>query len=251
VSAWHELQRELDKWRHLDREATLWWRDDDATHPSPMLDRLAALSEGFAVPVALAVVPAEIKTILFSRLATNKNCTVVQHGFRHANNAGESKKKAEFGPHRNHDEMVGELTEGTKRMRGFHSAFPALVPPWNRIDPDLLGRLAGIGFRAVSTFGPRQSACPAPGLRQVNTHVDPVAWHDGRGFAGEQATLAQLTGHLAARRNATVDAREPTGLLTHHLVCDDAGWAFVETLFEKTGSHPAARWLDAKEVFEK
>ncbi|MBT3361413.1 MAG: hypothetical protein HN403_17455 [Rhodospirillales bacterium] len=250
MSGWKELERELDEWRNLGREATLWWRDDDATEPSPALDRLTALSKTYSIPVALAVVPGEIKRSLFPRLSTNENCTVLQHGFRHTNNARDGEKKAEFGPHRGNDEMLAELIEGAKRMGSFERAFPALVPPWNRIDCGLFAGLADIGFRAVSTFGPRQSAFPASGLRQVNTHVDPVSWHGGRGFAGEETTLSQLTGHLAARRNATVDTDEPTGLLTHHLVCDDAGWTFMETLFEKTKNNPAARWLRAKEAFE-
>ncbi|MBL6927989.1 MAG: polysaccharide deacetylase family protein [Rhodospirillales bacterium] len=251
MSVWNKLKQELDEWELLGRNATLWWRDDDATQPSSMLDRLTALSEDYAIPVVLAVVPAEIKTSLFGRLSAFDNCTVVQHGFRHTNYAAGGDKKAEFGPHRGHDNMLAELTEGAKNMQAFERAYPALAPPWNRIDSGLFAGLADIGFRAVSTFGPRQSACPTPGLRQVNTHVDPVAWRKGRSFAGDEATLAQLTGHLAARRNGTVDADEPTGLLTHHLVCDDAGWDFIEALFEKTRNHRAARWLNAKEAFSK
>ncbi|MBC8158021.1 MAG: polysaccharide deacetylase family protein [Alphaproteobacteria bacterium] len=251
MSVWQELDRELEEWRRVGREATLWWRDDDATEPSPMLDRLTGLSETYAVPVALAVVPAEIKPSLFTRLAAAENCTVVQHGYGHTNNAPDGEKKAEFGPHRNQDEMLGELTEGAKMMQGFDRAYPALTPPWNRIDLSLFDALADLGFCAVSTFGPRKTACPAHGIRQVNTHVDPVSWHGGRAFAGEETALAQLCGHLAARRNGTVDADEPTGLLTHHLICDDAGWDFIEALFTRTINHPAASWLNTKEAFGK
>jgi hypothetical protein len=37
--------------------------------------------------------------------------------------------------------------------------------------------------------------------------------------------------------------------LTHHLVHDDAGWRFLERLFEATATHPAVRWLAAEAIF--
>lgn len=251
MSAWRNLERELDDWQRLGRKATLWWRDDDAVEPTPPLSRLTKLSGDYGIPVAVAAIPADSTPSLAEQLAICGNCTILQHGYSHKNNAPTDQKKAEFGPHRNHDEMICDLTEGTKKMRNFKGVYPALVPPWNRIDLGLFARLPKIGFRAISTFGPRKSACPAFGLKQINTHVDPVSWHSGRIFAGKDAVLGQMTGHLSARRKAEVDADEPTGLLTHHLVCDEAGWSFLEALFETTKNHPAADWLSAKEAFGK
>ena len=44
---WQDLRDELDRWAEAGRTATLWWRDDDAVMPGPLLDRLAErLSEG-------------------------------------------------------------------------------------------------------------------------------------------------------------------------------------------------------------
>jgi hypothetical protein len=48
-----------------------------------------------------------------------------------------------------------------------------------------------------------------------------------------------------------VDAEEPTGILTHHLVQDEATDTFLRKLAAITGVHRAARWLDATEVFAK
>ena len=162
-----------------------------------------------------------------------------------------AEKKAEFGAHREPDAMLGELAAGMKHMQAEVRVFPALVPPWNRVDPRLFPGLTAIGFKGVSTYGPREASEVAPGLRQVNTHVDPVAWHRGRNFVGEENVLDQLLGHLTARRENRVDSNEPTGVLTHHLVCDDPGWEFLDTLFAKTRNHKAAKWLTAEETFQQ
>lgn len=250
LATWTDLDLELDAWKNGGRAATLWWRDDDAVEPTPALERLLALSSEFDIPVAIAVIPAEARPALERRLAAHPACAVLQHGYSHANHAPGDRKKAEFGPHREVDAMLEELSRGRDALvgAGFAAVLPALAPPWNRIDPDLAARLPEVGLDAVSTFGPRPDRRPAPGLAQTNTHVDPVAWHQGRGFMGTAATLDQLTGHLAARRQGEADADEATGLLTHHLVVDDAGWQFLEDLFDHTRHHPAAAWVTPAEA---
>jgi hypothetical protein len=61
--------------------------------------------------------------------------------------------------------------------------------------------------------------------------------------------LGRLVEHLAARRDGRVDADEPTGLLTHHLIADAETEAFLQRLLAVTRGHRAARWLAAGEVF--
>jgi hypothetical protein len=46
-----------------------------------------------------------------------------------------------------------------------------------------------------------------------------------------------------------VCADEPTGILTHHLVQDEATDAFLDRLIAVSVAHPAALWLDAREIF--
>ena len=70
-------------------------------------------------------------------------------------------------------------------------------------------------------------------------------WRGTRGFIGTRKVLADIVEHLAARREAMVDADEPTGILTHHLAHDEDCWRFMRMLFERTGGNPAVRWLDA------
>ena len=114
---------------------------------------------------------------------------------------------------------------------------PVLAPPWNRVRKDLLAKLPAIGIRGVSMYGPRAAVEPAPGLRQVNTHVDIVAWREGRRFIGEDEAIGLAMKSLAAE--------EPLGWLTHHAVHDSAAWDFLKKLFDLEGP----RWLSAAEVF--
>jgi hypothetical protein len=112
-----------------------------------------------------------------------------------------------------------------------------LAPPWNRLRHDLLKQLPAIGIGGVSGYGPRSAAEPEPGLRQVNTHVDIVAWQESRGFIGEDQALA-----LAIR---SLSDEEPLGWLTHHAAHDAAAWDFLERLL----GLKTARWLSAAEAF--
>jgi hypothetical protein len=251
LATWQTLDRELNNWHQSGRTAALWWRDDDAVDSTPQLDRLLELSNRHHIPVVVAAIPAGATDGLRRVLSNEKLCAVIQHGFRHDNHAPPGEKKSEFGPHRNRSDMIGELSQGNRQMKGFGNFWPALAAPWNRFDQSLCPHLAEAGIRALSTFGPRKAAEPASGLRQVNTHVDPVAWHKGRCFAGTEAVLDQLVGHLSARRQGEADGDEPTGLLTHHLVCDEAGWDFLDTLFGHVNGHPGAAWLGAEEALRQ
>ncbi|MBV8507886.1 MAG: hypothetical protein JOZ11_19045 [Alphaproteobacteria bacterium] len=83
----------------------------------------------------------------------------------------------------------------------------------------------------------------------MNTHVDLIAWKENRVFVGEDAALGGMVEHLRARRLRVVCADEPTGVLTHHLVQDEATNAFLERLIAVSTVHPAVLWLDAGEIF--
>jgi hypothetical protein len=79
--------------------------------------------------------------------------------------------------------------------------------------------------------------------------LDLIAWTGSRGFVGEDAALSGLVQHLRARRLCAVCADEPTGILTHHLVQDEATDAFLDRLITVSVAHPAVLWLDAGEIF--
>ena len=250
-AAWQPLSDELDLWAAAGRTATLWWRDDDAADATPQLERLLALAAATSVPLALAVVPYQLVPSMVARLAVCEHVSVLQHGWRHANHAGKGEGGWELGDHRPLAEVLEELAAGRERLAAaFGGRFlPVLAPPWNHIAPRVVQSLPGAGFIGLSTFRARASAAPAPGLAQVNGHCDPITWKGGARFAGTAKALADLTGHLYARRTAAADPEEPTGLVTHHLALDEPAWAFVAELLRRTTAHPAARWQSARAIF--
>lgn len=258
MSAWRELERELDAWHAARRVATMWWRDDDAAAPAPALDRLLSISAqgaGRAVPIALAVIPMPAEPGLADQLARTPMVSVLQHGYAHLNHSGAGSKKAELGCHRPLALTTAELLAGRRRLQalfGRHAErvfLPVLVPPWNRIADAVAHALPDLGFFGISMYQARPALEPYPGLRMVNTHVDIVDWRNGKAFLGAEPALGLLVEHLAARRRGTVDGDEPTGLLTHHLVHAADAWDFVAELLQRTAARAAARWLDVRHAF--
>jgi hypothetical protein len=242
VTSWSELQTALDGAAERGEAIRLWWRDDDAGRDHPALTRLLDLAECHDLPLALAVVPMWLDADSQARIAASRQATVLQHGFAHANHAPPDGRSIELGG-RDLDTILAELANGRAVLAdAFGCAFLAvLVPPWNRLDPGLIERLTGCGFVGLSTFGRRVGPEAAPGLAQVNVHLDPIDWRGTRLFVGETAALDRLL--------AVLDADEPIGILSHHLAMDEAGWAFLDRLLGVLAAHPAARLCPADGLF--
>ncbi|MBM3517577.1 MAG: hypothetical protein FJX56_06790, partial [Alphaproteobacteria bacterium] len=227
MSDWGALQQELDAWASASRAATLWWRDDDVTAPSLSLDRLLALAERFAVPVALATVPEQAEPALARRVADHPLVHVFVHGFAHSNHAPPGARPSEFGAERDLKAMRAELLAAHERVAKLfsHTALPVFVPPWNRMAEAARALLSEAAFRGLSALGPRPA--PRPGLVEVNVHANLVDSRAGGRFRGTAVALGAVIAHLRARRTGSADAGEATGLLTHHLVQDGETWSFI------------------------
>lgn len=246
---WHDFERELDTWHDAGRIATFWWRDDDAVRSTAELDQLNSIARAHETPIALAVIPENADRAFLKAHSSSDACAILQHGFSHTNHAPSSEKKAEFGGHRPVERMVRDLEAGQAVMQQCPGFVAAFVPPWNRMTDRLLPHLERLGFSGFSTFGPRHTKNPAPRLRQVNTHIDPIEWRGTRGFVGDTQALRQALHHLRGRRTGEHDSDEPTGLLTHHLIHQETVWKFVARFVKTIAEHPASRWLSASEVF--
>jgi len=232
MSNWQALADEAARWRDAGRTAELWWRDDDAVDVGSSLDRLLAIVRDTGMPLALAVVPAQATSALATRLADEPDVDVLQHGYAHTNHAVAPDKKIEVGVQRPAMLTLGELATGWMALERLFGprALPVMVPPWNRIAPVLVPTLPEIGYRGLSTFGPRLRVHPVRGLLQVNTHVDLIDWKGGRVFAGEETVLAGLVTALAQARSG---GGEPIGILSHHLAMDAGAWDFLRSLWER------------------
>jgi hypothetical protein len=248
--AWQAFFAEIAQWRESARIVDFWWRDDDACRPDPALARLVALANVHAVPLALAVIPADLQAAAFEPV--DSLVTLLQHGVDHHNRAAAGGKKTEFPASELLATALERLADGQRRLQTLSASrvLPVLVPPWNRISsPGLIAQLADAGYRGLSTFGARGAMYAAPGVLMVNTHVDVIDWRGSRGFVGEEIALSVATRHLQARRRGLADVGEATGWLTHHAVHDEATWSFMALLLERTRGLDGVRWRAAADLF--
>lgn len=230
MAGWSDLRQELALWRQDGRALPFWWRDDDAVSQTQALDQLLELTDACPTPIALAVIPKHADASLVGAVKDRAQVCVLQHGWAHLNHAAPDAKKSEFPMGR--DARQSDISEGFKTLNQLFGAqfSPVFVPPWNRIGDDTLAHLGPLGLVALSTFTPRQTPFAAPGVAQINTHIDPIFWRGGGGLVAEDQLLAHTIQTLKQRRDGQADNVEPLGILTHHLVHDAAIWAFTERL---------------------
>lgn len=245
VVDWTPLDRELALWADQGLTLPLWWRDDDAIAPTPALDQLSALSDDVGLPVHLAVIPSLASDPLADSVTLDRALIPVVHGWTHSNHAPAPEKKAEFGAHRPTNECLDDARNALARAKDlFGDALcPMFVPPWNRIAPDVVAGLSDLGFSTLSTFTPRKATQAAPGLEQINTHLDPIDWKTTRSLVEPNRLIAQIVAQLTDRRQGRADAEEPYGLLTHHLAHDAAIWDFMSALLHRLMAGPVRPWI--------
>jgi hypothetical protein len=225
----------------------LWWRDDDAGRDHPRLAALLDIARRREAPLALAVVPAWLEPACAARVLACPLADVLQHGISHGNHGRPPAKKIELGGAADPSELrtaLAAMRVGLAERFGAR-ALPVLVPPWNRIAPDLLPALPGLGFVGWSGFGPRPAPLPVPGLVQVNTHLDLIRWRE----AARPMSFAQAALGLAALVRA--GRPEPIGILSHHLVSDGAGFAALDRLLGLVQDHPRARFGSIRNWLEE
>lgn len=214
----------------------IWWRDDDAVAVGPRLEGLLSLAARCGAPLALAVIPALVTERFMARCA-EATVAILQHGVSHANHEPDG-KPAELGSARPVAEIVSECVEARARIDRMPGFLGVMVPPWNRMRPDLTPALAAAGYTGVSLFG-GEPDFGAP--RRVDTHLDPVAWRGDRGLLPPEA--------LAAMTARALEGTGPIGLLTHHAIHDAATSAFVARVVSLVSDHPGAAWRDAAALF--
>jgi len=246
---WSLLTKELGLWSKAGLAPQLWLRDDDAVAPSAALDRLLALSDRYEVPLVLAVIPEPTGEGLAQHLRENTLVDIAVHGWRHANYAPEGEKKQELGRHRPAAEVVAELTRGLSKLSALHGErmLPMLVPPWNRLDPNLVPGISAVGFSAISAFADKLMDIQAGDLAIINTHLDIIDWSTRRG-ADHAALAVRFADELRKSREG---GGHPVGILTHHIVHDDAAWDFLDQLLEMTALGNSCKWLSGAELLRR
>ncbi|QJB55774.1 polysaccharide deacetylase family protein [Pseudodesulfovibrio sp. zrk46] len=248
------LFTELGKWAQAEMTASFWWRDDDAGEPCIELDRLIGLSDQYAAPCGLATIPVRAGEPLRKTLAEAPHVWVLQHGYAHVNHAPKGNGAWELGLHRPVSTVLDELRQGMLKLSQlFKERFvPVVVPPWNKMDPELLPYLPVMGFRGVSASYKAHRPVPPGDLRVADAHCDLLSWKGkdkSARFAGSEKCVTSLVDHLKDKRTGRTDETEPTCVLTHHLEMDEAAWDFMDTLLSVISGHPAATWVAPVDIW--
>jgi hypothetical protein len=249
---WAEIRGELDRWSAKNRTALFWWRDDDATDANAKLKAMLALAESFATPIALSAIPAKATARLANLVAKSNVAEVLVHGLRHENHAAADRTKRELGGDMSLDSVLLDAATGLRLARARFGArcLPVLVPPWNRITARAVPHLPKLGFRGLSTWKPRIEKFPAPGLLQINAHLDLIDWRHGRTLKSERVVAGLLLRKLRWRRAKLVRMEEPLGLLTHHAYWSASKERLLADLLSTLVAHPAVRFVKASDAFE-
>ncbi|MBI1210242.1 MAG: polysaccharide deacetylase [Alphaproteobacteria bacterium] len=249
---WAEIRAELDLWKAKKKPALFWWRDDDATDANAKLERLLAVAEEFDTPVALSAIPARATPRLAKLVAKSKVAEILVHGLRHENHATRDRTKRELGGEASLDAVLLDAATGLRlaRARFGTKCLPVLVPPWNRITARAVPHLPKLGFKGLSTWKPRTQKFAAPGLLQVNAHLDVIDWRHDRILKSEQTIAGLLLRKLRWRREKQSRMEEPLGLLTHHAFWNARKEKLVIGLLDTLKSHAAVRFVKASQAFE-
>lgn len=234
MSDWAALDAELAQWASKGLTPRLWWRDDDAQAVTADLERLLALSDSYAVPVHLAVIPEGLQPDLAPRLRDADYAFVLQHGLVHKNHEPKGAPASEVGDNRPLDLQEEDLRKGWDILQtaDMPRVLAGFVPPWNRIGDATRRRLPDWGYSFLSAYEGRGDDADIAELTQIDAHLDPIRWKYDRVFRGEDKMLAMLIEHLGDRRMNT--PTRPVGYVTHHLQTSDAIWDFTDRLFART-----------------
>lgn len=243
ISLWL-LQRELRLWSANGRRPQLWWRDDDAVAITPGLIRLVDIAERWDIPLALAVVPGGVDDTLQGFLDKRPLLSVIQHGTDHQN-ARPQTQPSQFAADAPAEAITRAIADGARRLSAFAGWQPIYVPPWNDLQPNVLKVLPAAGLLGVSASGGLALQQPLP---RWDSHIDLMRWREPVRFVGRGRILTRLRLQLASRRQ---QGRwdEPIGILTHHLVHDEAAWRFLAQLLEWQPLAKIAVWRRCREMF--
>jgi hypothetical protein len=85
---------------------------------------------------------------------------------------------------------------------------------------------------------------------ELNVHVDPINWRR-KSSHDPDVIAAQVLGALRMRRKRYTRPSMPIGIMTHHLVHDDAIWRNVRELLERLTQSPAITFPDLSLLMEE
>lgn len=221
----------------------LWLRDDDSGPADAALGSFLSWLSDAGIPALLAVVPEWLEADAARAIRGHPAVTVAQHGIAHVDHAEAGRKKVELGGTADRTRLREALLRGRERLhRSFGERFlPVLVPPWNRIAPEIERMLPELGYAAVSSFRGRRAPA-VPGLLRVDSDIDVIDWRRRR--------LRPLPELEAELERLCVERRGgPVGILTHHRAEATVETVALRSWLEGLARRPGTEWLDPRELF--
>ena len=236
---------ELDQWTAEQRIVRVWWRDDDACMDTPMLRKMLEVARNRDLHPAIAVIPSSLEHSLVEALS-EFGCGIWQHGYSHTFYV-----QGEFGDGRRLDELQRDAIAGQlimDRAFGAHGWQRVFVPPNHMLSVPFKGVLPTLGYVAVSAGEP--STPVLPHVPEVNAEIDLMDWMRQRPHTVEEIAKCVVRA-MSLRRQGTVDASTPLGILTHHRVFDKRTWDVFSALFDVLSSHDAVEITTAATLFDE
>jgi len=235
------LNHEQAIWRRAWHVPVLWWRDDDAREPTWQLDRLLEVRRD--LPLMLAVIPDVDLHPLANRLGAAADVAVAQHGVDHGNKLAPGGPRSEFRASAAQAEINASLAAGRARLVAAGLPPVTFVPPWNEASDRLI---TGIVEAKYDSYSIGINGCARDGLKHVGAQVDILRWKGKPHFKGRRRVFDAIRKQLEDRRKRGA-FNEPLGILTHHLVHDDAAWQFLDWFVGY--ARKRFDWRSAAEIF--
>jgi predicted deacetylase len=227
------------------RPVACFFRDDDVGWRADRLRELLALFAELALPLDLAVIPADLDARaaqeLRERIETaGGRLGVHQHGYRHANHEPSGARKCEFGPARSREAQLRDIAAGRDLLDAMLGDVvePIFTPPWNRCTSATGSCLVELGFEVLSREA-KAEPLHAPGLRELPVSVDWLKRRNGARLPHE--AIAELAA-AAVRRGG------PVGVMLHHADMDGPERDAAAELLEVLAGHERTTCVRMRDV---
>lgn len=213
----------------------IFLRDDDIDEDEESLRHLLDIALSRNAPMNLQIIPEKL-TEAGVRILKDFNrvnpdlVSLNQHGWTHLNHEEEG-RKCEFGPSRNFQEQLEDISKGKTILETIFPMrfFPVFTPPWNRCTPDTFKVLDELGFYLLSKDLGKQ---PIIGYSfiEISTSLDLYTWKGGAKMKAPEDIVK-----LFLRQIKELNV---IGILLHHKVMDATAFAFLDQLLAELQQWP-------------
>ncbi len=229
------LQEGLESLADTQEIIPIFLRDDDIDEDEESLRHLLDITLSRNAPMNLQIIPeklteAGIRVLKDFNRVNPDLVSLNQHGWTHINHEKEG-RKCEFGPSRNFQEQLEDISKGKAILETIFPMrfFPVFTPPWNRCTTDTFKVLDELGFHLLSKDLGKQ---PITGysFNEISTSLDLYAWKGGAKMKTPE-DIVQLLLRQIQELNVI-------GILLHHKVMDATAFAFLDQLLAELQQWP-------------